>query len=55
MQTVTEMIRNSPRRITTNSQQFFGYVSSNYAMNADYMGTEVPFIGCIGDVTVNGG
>ena len=54
MQTVTETIRDSPRRITTNSPQFFGYISNTYTMSADYMGTEVPFIGCLGDVTVNG-
>ena len=41
------------KRITTTSRQFFGGVSNSIVLLADKMGTEIPFVGCIGDVTVN--
>ncbi len=43
------------RRIVTTSPLYFGGVPPGYAIVSQNVGTETRFIGCIGDVTVNGG
>jgi len=42
------------RRIKTTTPLYFGGVPPGYSIVPANVGTETHFIGCIGDVTVNG-